>query len=276
MALPERPTLPPYAGEVRFGVVPSPTIDALSTAYREMAVPAIIPVPSPDALPAPPAECDWISPVSDWEVLGNDRIGDCVPACMAHAVESITDAAGARTDVTLNQTIRAYSDLTGYNPATGVPDPGVVIGQAMGYWTSTGIGGHKILSSTFSNAIGHPVVYQRMIQRSVYFYGCSILSLAIPSSAVAAFYAGQPWTEGMGGSTTSHCVPALAYDDQWCEIVTWGRPLRVSWGFIRERLTELWAIYSPEWIRPDGTAPCGLGGDRLMRRFPTHLSIIAG
>jgi len=277
MPLPIRPPLPPYEGETKFGLIlPDERRDEAS-AFKDVLIENLVPVPRPPQEPQVPlpSTCDWISPVYDWEVLGNDFCGDCVPACMAHAIESITDAAGTRVDITLQQTIRAYSDLTGYNSATGQPDPGVEMARGMSYWASTGIGGYRIEASTATNAIGHSFFYPSMIKQSVFYYGAAILSFAMPPSAEPAFKQNRPWVAGMSGFVGYHCVPALAYDDNWCDVITWGRPQRVSWGFVTEHLADIWAVFAPQWLRANGTAPCGLPGDRLRNALPRMLKIMA-
>jgi hypothetical protein len=188
----------------------------------------------------------------------------------------MSDAVGVRADITLSQTFKAYTDLTGFDPYTGQkPGPGVFVGDAMRYWASTGIGGHRISASEWSNAIGQPFFYAGMIKRSVFYMGGAILGLTISKQAQMAFNAGQPWVAGMAGGE-GHCVPALAYDDDWCDVITWGRPQRLSWGFVQENLTELWAVLSPDWIGYDGLAPCGVPHELLAQNLPGWLAIIAG
>jgi hypothetical protein len=243
--LPERPFLPRYKGKVKFGLIP---------AIKHIEAPKVVPV-GPPPFPAPPAVADWLDATPDWGTLGNDLIGDCVVACMGHVIEAWTGAAAERVTIQDADVISAYSSLTGYNPATGQPDPGVTLEAAMGYWQRVGLAGHKIDVAYPTNFIGKPAAYQALIMALVEYYGAAILAIGVTPKVIDAFYDGLPWDANMGAITDYHCVPVLAYDQSWCEVITWGRIQRVSWAFIFQYTVEIWGAASSDWIRKNGVSP---------------------
>lgn len=268
--LPIRPVLPPYRGGIKFGLIN----EALPPPPPRRPAGGVVPGPEENPLPATPPSTDWIGQVTDWGIMGNDIMGDCVVACMGHVVEAWTNAASNRVVIQDLDLIAAYSALTGYNPATGTPDPGVAIGAGTAYWQHTGLAGHKIIGATRTNAIRWPEFYEGMITYLVQYYGAAILTLHLPQAAIDAFRNGDVWDVNMGPGTAFHCVPILAYDQNWCDVVTWGRPQRVSWGFIRQYLADLWGVLSDDWVRANGSAPNNQTRARLAEKLPHRLTVI--
>jgi len=92
------------------------------------------------SLPAPSAELDLYSKVSDYPMYGNDQYGCCGFAAVGHSIDTWTANAGGKTvHVDTDQLIRDYFDCTG-----GV-DSGVTEDQLISYWKTKGICGKKIV-----------------------------------------------------------------------------------------------------------------------------------
>jgi len=51
--------------------------------------------------------------------------------------------------------------------------------------------------------------------------------------------------------TSGHCVVYAAYDAAGPTVVTWGTPVKASWGFHTAYCDELYALLSPVWLRHD-------------------------
>src|SRR5215472_1909267 len=68
------------------------------------------------AVITPPSSVEY-SDIPDIGMLGNDELGDCVPAGMGHVVEQDTRyATGTEQIVTTDQTVQLYSAVAGYVP----------------------------------------------------------------------------------------------------------------------------------------------------------------
>ncbi|MET3523748.1 hypothetical protein [Mesorhizobium abyssinicae] len=130
--------------------------------------------------------------------------------------------------------LQDYSNLTGWNPRTGAPDPGLTIPKAASYWTTTGIAGRKL--RWFKVGMTAPVVltYKDCIQVAIDRLGGVIIMLDLPDAAVDAWRLGDPWLGYMGAGlrSNSHCVLGLAYDDNVCDVITWGSVQRTDYTFL--------------------------------------------
>jgi hypothetical protein len=257
-SLPER-ELPLFEGEVRLGAMPSAPMDELQSGDEI----SLVELP----FPSWPGKTDWISPILDWGILGNDRLGDCTEACIGHIIESWTDVLGPRANVTEGDVIRAYSQITGYVPGNPSTDRGTRSDNAMEWWRSIGIGAHRIDAYARSNAVNLLALHKPMIMQLVHFYGAAFVVIEVPSPAIAWFRMGQPWSNLMGESIGLHCVPILAYDDVYCEIITWGRPHKVTWAFLSDYMRELWGVVSSDWIGTNGLSVHGHSLDYLLQRL---------
>src|ERR1700690_4287507 len=77
------------------------------------------------ALAPTPVKVYWEYGVKGpWGMLGNDRVGDCEIARIAHMLMLFTAHTGSMVIPTLDEVIAVYSAITGYDPATGANDNG--------------------------------------------------------------------------------------------------------------------------------------------------------
>jgi hypothetical protein len=93
------------------------------------------------SLPQPPATCDYTKKASSAlaKVYGNDTLGDCVIAGMAHLVGVLTGNAGSKPFVYNNgQIVALYSAIGGYVPGNPATDQGCDEQTALNYWENNG------------------------------------------------------------------------------------------------------------------------------------------
>src|ERR1035437_9108431 len=76
------------------------------------------------ALPAPPEKRFWEYKIQPDMIgmYGNDAMGDCVLAMIAHHIMLITAHTGRLIMPEMADIVRAYSELSGYDPLTGAND----------------------------------------------------------------------------------------------------------------------------------------------------------
>lgn len=243
--LPQRQLLPRQANSFRLGMLPSPA----------GAGEPLIHINPPPAPPTPEM-VDWTRAQKDWGVMGNDTAGDCVLATMAHLVECWTGVTQNEV-VTPDQTVlNDYSALTGYNQNTHVPDPGMTVAAGLTYFQGTGFLGHTAFyfrKSTAANLGGGSA-----IRAAVYRLGAAVVALNLPvAAATAAFQAGNPWSGNMGPGTVGHCVPIIAFDAQYFDVITWGGIQRMDFPFLQQYCTEFWGVAGNDWV----SAKAPLGAD---------------
>lgn len=205
-------------------------------------------------LAAPPATCDWQSDSITWPMYGNADWGDCVWAYTGHAVNQLTFY-GSATEVepTDDDILKGYSEVTGFDPNAGPPgsnptDQGTYIQDAMKYWRTTGVGGHKIVA--YASLDVHNLVE---VKKAIAEFGSISVGLNFPSSAMDQFNAGETWDVVKGARVEGgHCVMAGAYGDGRIGIVTWGAEAEMTEAFWRKYVDEAWVVLDEDGLNRAG------------------------
>jgi hypothetical protein len=201
----------------------------------------------PPPVPALQPVVDNTGNLMDWGILANDRIGDCVVACIGHTIEIWAAlATGNRIVIPDAAIIQAYSAISGYNPATGTPDPGMQVPQGLNYWIANGVGGYRLTG--FVQIRTSP----EMVKHSIASFGVCILAMQVNPAVQQAFAQSQPWLNNYGAANDGHCVPVVAYDETYLECITWGRLQRMNWMFFNNYVTEAYIPFGPEMLRANG------------------------
>jgi hypothetical protein len=229
---------------------------------RTLALPSYV---TPELAP-PPDHYAWGTKVSEWPMYKNDTIGDCTCAAAGHMLESWTaDAQGKPTVLSNDPILKAYEDLSGYDPKTGRNDNGAVELDVLKYWRSTGIGNHKIAAFVTVEPGNH-----LSIKQAAYLFGGCYIGLALPVSAqqqdVWTVPPGGPLGPGAPGSWGGHAVNVVAYDAQGLTVITWGAKKRMTWTFWDAYCDEAYGILTKDFIdRTSGKAPQGFEFAQLKK-----------
>lgn len=207
------------------------------------------------AAPTPPASADWISGVRSWGVLANDQAGDCTCAGAGHVAMAVSHfGQGHDIAITDQDALTMYEALSGYDPATGANDNGATLQDALGYWSKTGIAGHKIVAYAQVKATDLATVRACIAE-----FGAVYTGMWFPASAMDQFNAGQPWTVAPRAKIEGgHCVPIGAYDATSFTCVTWGRAQKMDLAFYRRYFDEVWVPIDLAWLSAAGVSPAGL------------------
>jgi hypothetical protein len=209
-------------------------------------------------LAPPPPAVNWAKPVTQWPMMGNDQYGDCTCAAAGHMIEEWTANTGAVEVLPDTAILQAYNYF-----AHGNPDAGANMLDVLKYWRKTGIGGDKI--SAFAQLEPQSDIE---LQDAVSIFGNCYIGLELPNFAVApnTDFLKTPWLVPAGGAVgnaapnpnNGHCVPAVAYDQRFIYVVTWGALKTMSWQFYDAYADEAFAVLSTDWINKKlGTAPPG-------------------
>lgn len=221
-----------------------------------------------DELPAPPAKLSWMGKITEWPVLGNDRVGDCVLVSCAHKVQTWTAySRGAEVLVPERDVIAAYSAITGYDPRRTAPDGsnptdnGTQSLAAMKYWRSTGIGGHQIAAYM---KLDHTDLAE--VRTAMNLFGGVYIAAQLPLAASDQFRARKPWTvtrgsRGRRGSWGGHAMHCGAYNATGFETATWGRRQRMTLGWWNTYVAEAFVAISDDWLDAPAVGRNPLGFD---------------
>jgi len=203
-------------------------------------------------LPAPPASANTLTRVykdlgtSDPTVLfpmdGNDTLGDCTIAALAHAVTTYRGLIGNKDIMVKQDVVKLYMHLTG-----GV-DSGLNELDVLNYWRQNKVGGDQILTYVAINPKNHVHV-----QQAVQLFGGVYLGFQVQQNCVQEFDNHQPWTPGTL-TTEGHAVFAVGYDQTGVTVLTWGNTQIGTWAWWDECVDEAYAILPPE-AQSNGWAP---------------------
>ena len=217
-------------------------------------------------LPPPPSEVSWITKNKNaWPMYFNDVIGDCVAACMGHMVQqSSTYGTGLPVVLPPSAILKVYEDVGGYvpddpnNPTSNQTDAGMSMQDALQYWKTVGIGGHKILGWAEIDPTNMVEMFW-----GIQWFGNAFVGLALPNSAQGE---GVDWTVQRGGvyppnnqpgSWGGHCVPYFAASPFSRTFISWAQEGKLSPNFHLDYCDELYTVLMPEWVG-DGRSPGGL------------------
>jgi hypothetical protein len=194
---------------------PPPAVDILSQVYTNLKIAS----PNPGVL---------------FPMDGNDTLGDCTCAALAHAITVYNGMVGKQKIMAKNAIVKLYMHLTG-----GV-DSGCNELNVLNYWQSTGADGEKILAFIKINPKNHTHV-----QQAIQLFGGVYLGFQVQANAITDFRAGKPWTPGTL-TNDGHAVYAVAYDQTDVTVLTWGNTQKGTWGWWDECVDEAYAILPPE------------------------------
>jgi len=200
------------------------------------------------ALAAPPATCNVLtdvyaklnvsSPATLFPMDGNDTLGDCTVAGLAHAITVYHGLLG-------NQKILAKQSVVAlYEKLTGGPDTGLQELNVLNYWRQNQVSGDEILAYVSIDPKNHTHV-----QQAVQLFGGVYLGFQVQENAIQDFDERKPWTPGKL-TNDGHAVYAVAYDQKGVTVLTWGNTQQGTWAWWDECVDEAYAILPPQAKNP--------------------------
>jgi hypothetical protein len=204
-------------------------------------------------LPSIPAARDWTGTLTAWQMLGNDAVGDCTCASAGHCEMLWTNDAGTLFIPSTDQILADYSAITGYNPANPDSDQGADELSVLKYWRKNGIAGRKI-----SAFVKVDMTNLDEVRAAIALFGAVYAGVQLPSNALDAFNAGQPWADVSDTNIEGgHAIPLVAYDADGFTCITWGAKQQMTNEWALKFADEGYVILSPDWISGGGSAPSG-------------------
>ncbi|MFT8442176.1 MAG: hypothetical protein ABF780_05635 [Bifidobacterium aquikefiri] len=216
-------------------------------------------------LPAPPAEANTEAlPIWDANMFGNDTVGDCAIAGPAHETLFWEKHNGnAVANITTENVLQMYADVTGYDPKDPDSDQGSVVADVVAYRRTHGLVDADGKKHTIAVGLGLSLTRDSVKQVINLFDACG-LGIQVPSSLMDQTNNAQ--SEGTLPTWTvvddspiegGHYVAALAYDKDYVYVNSWGMVCRMSWQFFDQYADEAWAYLSQEDLNGQGISPDG-------------------
>jgi hypothetical protein len=227
----------------RFGKHP-PQVDYRTLRFRSYLTAAIAPPPpSVNVLDRVYKNLKTTDPTTLFPMDGNDSLGDCTIAALAHAITTYRGLVSS-TKVILPKAaiVKLYMHLTG-----GV-DSGLNELDVLNYWRQNAVSGDEILAFTTIDPKNHTHV-----QLAIQLFGGVYLGFQVQQNCIQEFDAHKPWTPGPL-TNDGHAVFATGYDQNGVTVLTWGNTQQATWAWWDECVDEAYAILPPE-AKQDGFAP---------------------
>ena len=203
-------------------------------------------------LAAPPATCDTLArvykklgvsdPTKLFPMDGNDTLGDCTIAALAHAVTVYRGLLGKKHIMPKQSVIKFYTQMT------GGPDTGLNELDVLNYWRRKAVTGDEILAFVAIDPKNHT-----HIKQAVQLFGAVYLGFQVQENCQAEFDARKPWTPGRL-TNDGHAVVMVAYEKNDLTVLTWGNTQLAKWTWWDECVDEAYAILPPE-AEKEGFAP---------------------
>ena len=214
--------------------------------------------------------------VYDWPMYANgpdagnppaspDGIGDCTCAEMAHAYTALGVYAGKPQVLFSDEAvIKAYSDVSGYDPATGAGDVGCQMQDVLAYNRTTGMTDtegnvHKVIAYA---ALRNPADIG-LLSRVLKTFGYVYLGVNLQQAQEDAF--GQrPWAYAPGSPVLGgHCIGLHRRQPYGSRVgifqmASWGALQPSTISFIQGCVEEAWAVITPDWIEANGSSMDGI------------------
>jgi hypothetical protein len=233
----------------RFGKHP-PKRDYRTLRLKSYLMPTLAaPPPSYDVLTRVYQKLSSNDPTHLFPMDGNDTLGDCTIAAMAHATTTYRGMVGKEAIPSRKSVIKLYNHLTG-----GI-DTGLVELDVLNYWRQHGMSGEKILAFTSIDPRNHT-----HIQQAINLFGGVYLGFQVQQNCVEDFNARRPWTPGPL-LNEGHAVFAVGYDQESVTVLTWGNTQKATWGWWDECVDEAYALL-PQDAKKADFAP-GFNFDQL-------------
>lgn len=204
----------------------------------------------------------------DWQMEGNDTVGDCTCADVAHRHMLWTAQSGTMWVPTTLNTLTLYEQATGYDPSqtdakgNNPTDQGGTLTDIAQYVQDHGFAGHT--------EAGHGIIDPSNLDHikwAVVLFGCCSFGLELPASAQTQFERGEPWDVVAGASIEGgHDVLAVEYqpDEPCWQLISWGKRISATSAFVNKFLFNVVPTVSADFINPAGIAPSGINLDRML------------
>jgi hypothetical protein len=218
----------------RFGKHP-PKRDYRTLQFKNYLTPAIAPPPpSVNVLTRVYTKLKANDPTKLFPMDGNDTLGDCTIAAVAHAVTTYSGLLGSQTIMPQAAVEKLYFRLT------GGPDTGLNELDVLNYWRKNKVTSDQILAYVSLDPKNHTNV-----QLAIELFGGVYLGFQVQKNCIQEFDARQPWTPGPL-TQDGHAVFAVAYDQNGVTVLTWGNTQQATWAWWDECVDEAYAILPPE------------------------------
>lgn len=164
-------------------------------------------------------------------MFGNDRLGDCTVATLAHQDQIAAQAVGETSPLEDDDVIAIYRQ-SGYDPADPSSDQG---------WGNLDAARAAVRAGWASALVHFDATDRDMLEIVVNTFGCAMVGIDLPLSAQRQTGLGKTWDAPPDGkldgehrpsSWGGHAVGVVDCDAEGVTVATWGAYQRATWAFV--------------------------------------------
>jgi hypothetical protein len=206
----------------------------------------------PSMFSALPTSIDWRAKAQlPWDMLGNDKYGDCTCAALGHCEQVWTANAGTEKEVTTEQVVEfaTYCDaLEGANML-----------DVLNKYRARGIAGDQALAFAAFDTT------PEFLRYAIAMFGAAYIGVSLPVLAQSQdIWDYVDHANGNEiGSWGGHAISLHAYEPGRYGLVTWGAPKWMTEAFFTKYCDEAYVVLSQDWIDAQGKSPSGFDIDAL-------------
>lgn len=224
-----------------------------------------------ETTPPIPKRHNWGKKIkkNKWGDMGNLKAELCTCAAAGHYVMTWTSNTGRLKRPNDKDIMKAYRELTNYNPDTDENDEGVEALKVLRYWRKIGIAGEKIVAFAELEDGNH-----ELLHKTIYLFGGCYVGLNLPQFALEQFNTTKKWTiprrvkKKDAEKKYAHMVHVTGYHNDELRLVTWGKEIIMTVDFWKKYGEESYAVFSETFIKNDKT-PTGIDMDVLLNDIET-------
>ena len=202
------------------------------------------------AVPDHPLSEDYLANLSNWQMLGNNKYGDCAWVAWANSRRFLSYLLGGKEDYpTLKQVLDGYKTQ---NPGFPTQDDGTDVQTMLEYLNKTG-GPDGVKLVAFASVDTSNL---EEVKAALYIFGGLLLGIEVQVENQQDFADGKPWDYHADGQVEGgHAVLAGGYlgkSEDDVRIITWGAETGLTDRFWKNLVNcpsgECWCLIWPEYI----------------------------
>lgn len=206
------------------------------------------------ALPPPPPSVDWgLGMSEDWQMMANDRLGDCTCAAMGHAVQVITSNGDGLITPSDEEILNMYR-ASGWSPDDPNSDQGWTELAAMQFMCDFGL--DRVKMDAFADV---ETANLEQVKQAIALFGGCYIGVVITQEDMDDFQANRAWQSlDVSSPLGGHALWVPSYDETGITVITWGKAQNATWGWLQSHCDEVHACLFWNWVKnsvdcsPDG------------------------
>lgn len=201
------------------------------------------------APPAHPAACDYLAGLTDWQMLGNDSLGDCVAVTWANTRRLVSTMLGVPAYPTLPQVLTFYGTQNPNGQDNGM-DIQTALEDLVANGGPDGVKARGFAAVDYTNP--------EEVKAAINIFGSVWTGIDVQQNNESEFGAGQPWDYSPGGQnigghsiitggygTFKPTTPQLSGDEKF---ITWAQETSFTDAFWANQVTQAWVVIWPEHL----------------------------